>query len=176
MVRSGALFGIKLKDSNKNDSCVGYIPGKSHRPLIPKTRDTRSTKLLELFHMPITNGNTNLCIQIQNWKGFFVSFIDDFSKQTTVSTLENKSKVPEYFKSYKSLAEKHTCRSLSDLHVHECHYKNNTPEKDHPLLKALRSGNGRGIILPIPSISSPQKVFNICSTYPKRLSKMVLLN
>ena len=47
--------------------------------------------------------------------GYYVSFIDDFSRNTWVYFLKEKSEVFSKFKEYKDLVENHTDRNIKAL-------------------------------------------------------------
>lgn len=139
MVQLGVVKGIILCGNNISETCTGCVLGKSHRAPFPKTGKTRSTKPLQLIHSDVLGP-----IEVKSLGDtyYFVSFIDNFSKRTTVYIISHKSKVLDWFKHFKSFAEKHTRKKLKQLHVHEFHGMESVNVDDHPLLKYLRSDNG----------------------------------
>ena len=85
--------------------CEGCAFGKQHRNPFPKKSEHESSQLLELIH-------TDVCgpISIDSVGGsrYFVTFIDDYSKYTTVYIIKHKSEVLKKFKEYVYIAENFT--------------------------------------------------------------------
>lgn len=101
-----------LKTPNK--SCTKCFVGKQHRDAIPKKSQWRASQKLQLVHAdicgPITpNSNSN--------KGYFITFIDDFSRKVWIYFLVEKSEAYTTFKNYKSLVEKESGALICCLHT-----------------------------------------------------------
>lgn len=109
MVENGVVNGINIAKSNSSTSCEGCILGKAHRTPIPKTTTSRASKPLQLVHSDVLGP-----VEVPSLGGarYFVSFIDDYSKWTTVYTMSHKSKVLDRFKHYQAAAEKHAKKEL----------------------------------------------------------------
>ncbi len=68
---------------------------------------------------------------------YFITFIDDYSKWTTVYTMRNKSESLECFKKFHMYAETHTGNILQRLLLHQY---NSTSGSEK--IKVLRTDNG----------------------------------
>ena len=133
MAKSDAVKGLKIKDSNETPkTCTGCLTGKAHRLSIPKQSSSRTSQLLELVHSDV-NGP----IEVPSIGGsrYFVTFIDDFSRCTSLYTMKNKSDTLNCFKAFHAYAEKHTGARLKNFNV--IHRSRKSAEE----LKALRSDN-----------------------------------
>ena len=134
MAKSDAVKGLEIKNSNKSPkSCAGCLTGKAHRISIPKQSSSRSSQLLELVHSDV-NGP----IEVPSIGGsrYFVTFIDDFSRWTSLYTMKKKSDTINCFKAFHAYAEKHTGARLKNFNV--IHRSRKGAEE----LKTLRSDNG----------------------------------
>lgn len=88
--------------------CIDCSKGKQSR-LPFKHEGTRATELLELVHsdvcgpMPVESIGRGL---------YFISFIDDYSRRSTIYIMRHKSEALQKFKEFKSCAEKQTGKKL----------------------------------------------------------------
>ena len=83
--------------------CEGCALGKQHREEFPVHENRRKREILELVH-------TDVCgpMQTKSLGGayYFLIFIDDSARYTSMYFIRNKSDVFEYFKEFKSMVEK----------------------------------------------------------------------
>ncbi len=80
--------GLSLKKSSSdNFKCFGCVLGKGHRAPIPKKVANKTSQLLELVHSDV---NGPIEVPSQGGSRYFVTFIDDFSRWTTVYTMKQK--------------------------------------------------------------------------------------
>ncbi len=106
MVNHGVVKGVNISGPLQSPQvCVGCISGKGHRAPIPKTSTSRSTAVLDLVHSDVL-GPVN--VPSLGGSRYFIIFIDDYSKWTTVYTMRNKSESLECFKKFHMYAETHT--------------------------------------------------------------------
>ena len=134
MAKSKTVQGHEISSSNKNNNtCSSIVLGKAHRSPITKKSQSRSTQLLELVHSDV-NGSP----EVQSLAGsrYFVTFIDDFSRWTSVFPMRNKSDTFSCFKIFRAQAEKHTGAALKSLNVTK------RSAKSAEELKILRTDNG----------------------------------
>jgi hypothetical protein len=96
----------------EHNNCEACILGKYHCILIPKTRQTTTTRILKLVH-------SDLCCPLSskyfNGSRYILTFIDDFSRYSRVYFLSAKSETFDTFKSFKLMVEKQTNQKLSTL-------------------------------------------------------------
>ncbi|GAA0154574.1 hypothetical protein LIER_12516 [Lithospermum erythrorhizon] len=87
---------------NEGFTCSSCLSGKQTRITMPKEATWRASKPLELIH-------SNICGPItptsNSGKGYFLSFIDDYSRKCWLYLLSNKSDALEQFKYFKSMVE-----------------------------------------------------------------------
>ena len=134
MSKSQAVRGLEIDDSREQTmTCAGCALGKAHRAVIPKKSHTRSTKLLELVHSDV---NGPLEVPSLGGSRYFVTFIDDFSRWTSLYTMKTKSETFSCFKKFHAYAEKHTGARIESLNVVK------RSSKSAEELKALRTDNG----------------------------------
>eukprot|EP00253_Pinus_taeda_P019173 PITA_19173 len=106
--RKGMVKGLPLIE--KPDSlCEGCILGKQHRESFPSGKSIREKAPLEIIH-------SDLCALMQAaslvGSQYFLTFIDDFTRNTWVYFLKNKSEVFEKFRNFKALVE-----NQSGMHI-----------------------------------------------------------
>lgn len=94
--------GLPLVNAS-NKSYIECFVGKQHRDAIPKKSQWRASHKLQLVYFdicgPITpNSKSN--------KRYFITFVDDFSRQVWIYFLAEKYEAFITFKNYKSLVEK----------------------------------------------------------------------
>ena len=133
MANSTAVRGLEIRGSYKAITCSGCVLGKGHRAAIPKKSNNRSTRLLELVHSDV-NGP----IEVPSLGGsrYFVTFIDDFSRWTSLYTMKAKSETFSCFQRFHAEAERHTGAKISSVNV----IKRTSKTADQ--LKTLRTDNG----------------------------------
>jgi hypothetical protein len=83
------------------DFCEHYIYGKQNRVRFPFGA-TREKGILELIHSDVLRP---VPIPSLGKSVYYVSFIDDFSRNTWIYFLRNKSEVFDKFKEFKALVE-----------------------------------------------------------------------
>ncbi len=134
MAQSGTVQGLEIKRSVKDDmSCTECVLGKGHRHAIPKKSQARAARLLELVDSDV---NGPLEVPSLGGSRYFVTFIDDFSRWTSLYTMKDKSETFDCFKKYHSHAERHTGAKIRSVNVIRRTRK--TAEE----LKELRADNG----------------------------------
>ena len=133
MSRSNRISGLQILSPQNSVQCTDCVLGKGHRSAIPRKASSRSTRLLELIHSDV-NGP----IEVPSLGGskYFITFIDDYSRWTSVYTMKRKSDAFECFRKYKAYAEKHTGERVSSLNV--IHRTN----QSHEQVKSIRTDNG----------------------------------
>jgi hypothetical protein len=94
LVRDDLVKGINLKPcafrEEKHDVCDPCARGKQQRLPFPERGSSQTTRVLELVH-------TNICGPItpatKGGKGYFITFLDDFSGYAEIVLLENRGDV-----------------------------------------------------------------------------------
>ena len=114
MSHHGVFKGLILKPSNVENSCNGFILGKSHLTPIPRQIHSHTTNLLDLVHSDVPGP-----VKVDSIGGskYFISFIDNHSNWVVAHTMRHKSEALDKFISYKNYAETHTSRKLEKLRV-----------------------------------------------------------
>jgi len=99
-------------DDGSKAPCNGWLVGKQNRNSVPKQEATRATELLEIIH-------SNVCGPIKNkslgGNTYFVTFIDDWSRFTTVYFMRNKSEVLNKYKEFEAMATNVTGKRIKTL-------------------------------------------------------------
>lgn len=134
MSANGSVTGISLvKPANSKSTCDHCVTGKGHRHPFPQKSTTQTTKLLELVHSDVVGP-----LEVPSLGGsrYFITFIDDYSKWTTVYTMKKKSESLECFIRYHKMAETHTGNKLVKVSVIR------HTSSPHEKIKALRTDNG----------------------------------
>jgi hypothetical protein len=95
-----------------NLSCETCLRGKQSRQPVPKIRTTESKQVLELVHTDISGP-----FRVKSLGGarYFISFIDDFSRQTFVYFIHDKSEAFKKFRTFHQEMERHTKQKLRTL-------------------------------------------------------------
>lgn len=97
-MRDGAVDGISVNDNdNKIKDCETCCLGKMCRSPFP-TSESKSKRILELIHSDLDGP---LETQSIGHAKYFLTFIDDYSKNVFVYFLKNKSEVLDRFKEFK---------------------------------------------------------------------------
>ncbi len=134
MSRTKAVEGLEIKNPPKESSnCAGCVLGKGHRTAILKKSVKQTTKLLELVDSDV---NGPFEVSSLGVSRYFVTFIDDFSRWTSLYTMKAKSETFKCFKRFHVYAEKHTGARIESVNVIKRTSK--TAEE----LKTLRIDNG----------------------------------
>jgi hypothetical protein len=93
------------------DFCEHCIYGKQNQVRFPSGA-TREEGILELIHSDVFGP---VLVQSLGKSVYYVSFIDDFSRNTWIYFLRNKSKVFDKFKEFKALVENQTKEKIKVL-------------------------------------------------------------
>ena len=110
--------GMDVTVNNGPDrKCEGCAMGKQHRNPFPKHSEANTTQILERIHSDVC-GPMN--VNSVGGSRYFVTFIDDYSRYTTVYMMKTKDEVFDKFKEFVTLAENLTgekvkCLSLKKL-------------------------------------------------------------
>jgi hypothetical protein len=96
--------------------CEHCIYGKKIRVRFPSGA-TRENGILELVHSDVFGWVTMPSL---GGSMYYVSFIDDFSRNTWIYFLRKKSKVFEKFKEFKALVEDQTDKKIKVLRIDNC--------------------------------------------------------
>ena len=98
--------------SRFDQNCEGSTLGKQHRNSFLKKNQHKSSEPLEIIH-------SNVCgpmsVNSVGCSRYFVTFIDDYSRYTTVYMIKHKSEVLDKFKEFVELAENHTGKRVKIL-------------------------------------------------------------
>ena len=95
--------GLNLNSKDQVDrNCQGCAMGKQHRQPFPKKSQSRSSQPLELIHSDVCGP---MSVNSVGGSRYFVTFIDDYSRFTTVYFMKHKSEVLEKFKEFVELVE-----------------------------------------------------------------------
>ena len=113
----------KLKERLKCDTC---LRGKAHsRPF--RRSKIKSTRVLQLIYSDISG---KIRIPNRNHFAYFLTFIDDFSRFTTVYLMKEKSEVYKYFKEFKAQVENKFGTKIATLRSDNgTEYKNHRMEE-----------------------------------------------
>ena len=90
-----------LEEVSLKENCEECVLGKQHKMPFPSSMSS-SKQPLELIHSDVVGPIEKISI---GGNRYIVTFLDDFSKYTTVYFLKTKSEVIRKFKTYKALAE-----------------------------------------------------------------------
>ena len=113
MSSDGSVTGIHLtRCGHETHNCDQCVVGKGHRQPFPKESASRSSKVLELVHSDVVGP---LETPSHGGSRYFVTFIDDYSKWTTVYMMKKKSETFNCFIKYHKMAETHTGTKLKVL-------------------------------------------------------------
>ena len=87
--------GLNLNSKDQVDrNCQGCAMGRQHCQPFPKKSQSRSSQPLELIH---SDGCGPTSVNSVGGSRYFVTFIDDYSRFTTVYFMKNRSEVLEKF-------------------------------------------------------------------------------
>ena len=136
MASRGVAKGLKFTSISHDHNCQGCILGKSVRSVIPKSVDSRSSKLLELVHTDVLGP---LEIPSVGGSRYLITFIDDYSRWTVEYAMKSKSDALSCFQRYKAMAEKHTSQKVQKVTVPG---STEREQETSDMLKILRSDNG----------------------------------
>jgi len=95
------------------DFCENCVYGKQNRVSFP-SGSKRAKQILELVHSdvfgPVKVPSLGKCV-------YYVSFIDDFSRNTWIYFLKKKSEASDRFKEFKALVENQTEKKIKVLRI-----------------------------------------------------------
>lgn len=106
-----AVIGLDLKKKERLSFCESCQHGKQIMDPFSK-EGRRAMEPLELVHSDVC-GPMNVTSLAGN--KYFLTFVDDFSRHTTVFFMKNKSEVFKHFKTYLAEAERATGKKLKIL-------------------------------------------------------------
>ena len=96
------VHGMNLNSYEIEKGCQGCAMGKQKRLPFPGKSGTKTTKPLELIHSDVCGP---MSVPSVGGSRYFVSFIDDYSRYTTVHMMKNKSEVSDKLLKFVNLAE-----------------------------------------------------------------------
>lgn len=99
-LRFMAKNGLISYKHDEHDKCEICIQAKMTKQPFPRAE--RNSDLLQLIHSDVCELNGLLT---RGGNGYFITFIDDYSKYTYIYLMRNKDEVFDKFKLYKSLVE-----------------------------------------------------------------------
>ena len=97
--------GVNVDVNKLSRCCKGCALGKQHQNSFPKTSNNLTKQPLEIIYSPVC-GPMN--VDSIGGSKYFVTFIDDFSRYTTVYTMKNENEVFEKFKEHVAYVENQT--------------------------------------------------------------------
>ena len=113
LISKSMVEGIDINPNEQFDqNCDGCAIGKQHKHPFSERNESEANDLLELIHSDVC-GPMN--IDSMGSSRYFVTFIDDYSRYTTVYMIKHKSQVTEKFKEFVLFAEKLTGKSVKQL-------------------------------------------------------------
>ncbi len=118
MICHELVKGIEVSNAPESShSCVGCIYWKAHQAPIPNKSTSRSSAQLEIVHSDVLGP-----VDIPSLSGsrYFDTFIDDFSKWTTIFTMRKRRVALNALRSYQKYAETHTGNKLQHLQALKC--------------------------------------------------------
>ena len=86
-----------VNDKSDNQFCEACTKGKQHRCPYPRTADYCASEQFELVHSDVCGP---MPVSSLGGSRYFVTFIDDYSRYTSVYFMKNKSEVLEKFKEF----------------------------------------------------------------------------
>ena len=105
--------GMSFKiDEGIKGPCDACLKGKQSRNSFPKEEATRATELLEIIHSDVCGPMKSKSL---GGNAYFVTFIDDKSRFTTVYFMRNKSEVFNKFKEFEAMATNVTGKRIRIL-------------------------------------------------------------
>jgi hypothetical protein len=102
MVQRKLVRGLPSLKGSMLPPCEGCTLGKCHRKPFPKVVRDRARTPLELVHSDVCGPMPQLSV---GGARYFVTFIDDFSRYTSVYFLSSKDQVLEKFQEWKARVE-----------------------------------------------------------------------
>lgn len=110
---SDLIEGMKLASCKLNcghtDDCETCIKAKMTRLKFPKESENRSTNVLDLIHSDICGP---MQTKTPSGKRYLLTFIDDFSRFTTIYLLKEKSEAFQKFKEFHELVQNQFGRKI----------------------------------------------------------------
>ncbi|KAK8913818.1 hypothetical protein KSP39_PZI024059 [Platanthera zijinensis] len=111
MGRSQLVRGLPVVEKTEK-LCEGCIFGKHSRSSFPKDGAWRASRPLQLVHSDVCGPMRTTSI---GGSRYILTFTDDFSKQTWVYFLQEKSEVFGYFQQFKAMVERQSGHKLKAL-------------------------------------------------------------
>lgn len=93
------------------EDCEGCRKGKMARRKFGSRTPYKATRQLEVFHSDVCQ----LSIRLRDGARYFVTFIDDYTKYSTVYHIKYKSQVFECFQHFVRQSERETTHKLAEL-------------------------------------------------------------
>ena len=109
MATDQTVLGMKLKKSDRLETCETCIQGKQTQTPFPKNRPSRSSQQLEIVHMDLCGP---MRVTSKGGARYFATFIDDYSRWGEITFLKEKSDLVAAFKEYRARAENFTGKKI----------------------------------------------------------------
>ena len=109
MSKNQMVEGLELTPQQKLIFCSSCLHGKQQRLKFPVGQNRKSSEILELVHSDVCGPMQTLS---HGKMKYFVTFIDDFSRKTTIYFIFEKSQVLDKFKIYKALVENQSQKKI----------------------------------------------------------------
>lgn len=112
LVTNGMVKDLDLHDDNDMELCKGCILGKQNRRPFPTNGTKRAKDILELIHTDVCGPMKQTSL---GGSRYFLTFIDDKTRNTFVYFLKSKNEVFTKFQEFKALVEKQTGKNIKIL-------------------------------------------------------------
>lgn len=113
LLKNSLATGVLFKESKTPEYCESCIKGKQSRKPFPYKKDKQvAQNKLDLIHSDLAGP-----MDVESWGGkkYMFTFIDDSTRKVFCYFLENKSEVPEIFKTFCLMVENQTDRKIKVL-------------------------------------------------------------
>jgi transposase InsO family protein len=100
LLNHGMVLGIKLESIGDKLTCAACIKSKITRKPLPKEPSERSTKLGEKIHSDVWGPSRHQTI---DKKYYYVSFTDDYSRESVIYLMNSKDQVFSKYKLYEAM-------------------------------------------------------------------------
>ena len=107
------VTGLPYLKIDHEGTCKGCARGNNTKNPFPKS-ETKTKGTLELIHSIVCGPMPSISLSGYEYS---ITFIDDYSRNTWIHFLENKSEVFEKFKEIKALIENHSDRRIKTLKI-----------------------------------------------------------
>ena len=105
---SRAVEGLPEIQEKHEGVCKGCAKGKNTKKTFP-SRKRKEKGILEIIHSDVCGPMSSSSLR---GYVYYVSFIDDFSRNTWIYFMKNKDEVFSKFKEFKSLIENHPKKKI----------------------------------------------------------------